>query len=317
MKTRTWQMAVIVTFGVVFAVTLVLAIGGIWDTSGDQATKGLARFTGILMLLFLAAGLLVFLLTKAPALRIVAVVLAGAPLLVAFVLMCVTVVAERASDYKETARYVFTNAPGQALGDAIERGDLARIRGLVAQGTDPNVPGRHGETPLWFALRKSRVAPGKLLVELGADPNRGPAGEPTALVKAAGRDAYHLVLQAAFAHGASPDTVSAEGRPLLFEALAFNAKENVGLIVEKGARLDVRDDEKRSALVRAIFLRMWPQARLMVERGVPIADPPGYFNLVNVLSETHPPEEGTPEREEFRGLLKALAARGLNLPERK
>ena len=55
----------------------------------------------------------------------------------------------------------------------------------------------------------------------------------------------------------------------------------------------------------------------MVERGVPTADPPGYFNLVNVLSETHPPEEGTPEREEFRGLLKALAARGLHLPERK
>lgn len=187
MKAKTWRMAVIVTFCVVFALTLVLAIGGIWDTSGDQATKGLARFYGILMLPCLAAA----------------------------------------------------------------------------------------------------------------------------------RDAYHLVLKAAIEHGASPDTVSAEGRPLLFEALAFNAEENVGLIVEKGARLDVRDDEKRSALVRAIFLRMWPQARLMVERGVPIADPPGYFNLVNVLSETHPPEEGTPEREEFRGLLKALAARGINLPERK
>src|SRR5215471_5067033 len=146
MKTRTWQMAVLVTFGVVFAVTLALAIGSLWDTSGDQATKGLTRFYGILMLLFLVAGLLVFLLTKAPALRIVAVVIVGAPLLVALVLMCVTVVAERASDYQETARYVFTNAPGKALGEAIERGDLARIRELVAQGTDPNIPGRQGET---------------------------------------------------------------------------------------------------------------------------------------------------------------------------
>ena len=53
-------MAVIVTFGVVFALALVLAIGGIWDTSGDQATKGLARFYGILMLPCLAASLLVF-----------------------------------------------------------------------------------------------------------------------------------------------------------------------------------------------------------------------------------------------------------------
>ena len=70
MNPQTWRMAVIVTFGVVLAVTLVLATGGIWDTSGDQATKGLARFYGILMLLFLAAGLLVFLLTKASALRV-------------------------------------------------------------------------------------------------------------------------------------------------------------------------------------------------------------------------------------------------------
>jgi len=138
----------IVTFWVVFALTLVLAIGGIWDTSGDQATKGLARFYGILMLPCLAAGLLVFLLAKAPPLRIVAVVLAGAPLLLACALMFVTVVAERAGDYQETARYVFTNTQGQAFGDAIERGDLARIRGLVAQGIDPNVPGHHGEIPL-------------------------------------------------------------------------------------------------------------------------------------------------------------------------
>ena len=126
--------------------------------------------------------------------------------------------------------------------------------------------------------------------------------------QAAGRDAYHLVLTAALEHGASPDTISAEGRPLLFEALAFNAKENVGLIVEQGARLDIRDDDKRSALGRAIFLRMWPQARFMVERGVPVADPPGYFNFVHVLSETRSPEEGTPEREEFRWLLQALTA---------
>ena len=135
--------------------------------------------------------------------------------------------------------------------------------------------------------------------------------------KAAGRDAYHFVLTAVLEHGASPDTISAEGRPLLFEALAFNAKENVGLIVEKGVCLDIRDDDKRSALVRTIFLRMWPQARFMVERGVSIADPPGYFNLVHVLSATRPPAEGTLEREEFRWLLQALTARCLNLPERK
>ena len=317
MKSAGGRKALAVEFGVIFGVGLLLAVCGLLDTGGDHATRGLSRFAGIVVLGFLAAGLAVFLLSRATALRVVALLLAGAPLLAALVLLLATGISESTADFEESARYRFPDAKTRSLGDAVERNDLAKLRGLLAQGVGPDVAGRNGETPLSFAMRRSNVEAAVVLIRSGADPNRRTEEDDSPLVRAAGRDAYHLVLEAALAEGASPDARSAEGRPLLLEALAFNAKANVQLLVEKGARLDVRDPDGRSVLVRAIFLRMWPQARIMVDKGVPIHDPPGSFNLEKVLSETRPPEDGTPEREEFRALLEALAERGIVVPERK
>ena len=317
MKSERGRKSLSVAFGVVFGVGLLIGVAGLLDTGGDHATRGLSRFAGIVVLGFLAAGLAVFVLARATALRVVAVLLAGAPLLAALVLVLATGISERAADFEESARYRFPDAKTRSLGDAIERNDLAKLRGLLSQGVGPDVMGRKGETPLSFAMRRSNVEAAVLLIRSGADPNRKTEEDDCPLVRAAGRDAYVLVLEAALAQGASPDSRSVEGRPLLLEALAFNAKANVRLLVEKGARLDVRDPEGRSVLVRAIFLRMWPQARLMVERGAPIHEPPGIFNLEKVLTETRPPDDATPEREEFRALLESLAERGIVVPERK
>ncbi len=93
--------------------------------------------------------------------------------------------------------FIFSSAivPGNSrLYDAIEKGDEARVRELLAAGADPNSrwrgfatgrTNRYQFVPLHYALWKGESEIAVLLVEVGTDPNtRNPRGEP-ALIAAA------------------------------------------------------------------------------------------------------------------------------------
>ncbi|MEZ5287446.1 MAG: hypothetical protein R2712_22135 [Vicinamibacterales bacterium] len=88
-----------------------------------------------------------------------------------------------------------TLAPGNSrLYDAIDRGDAASVRALLADGADPDSRSRgftihFGERylspPLVWAIRQNQPAIALALVEAGADPDTHDArGGPSALVLA-------------------------------------------------------------------------------------------------------------------------------------
>ena len=72
-----------------------------------------------------------------------------------------------------------------ALVEAIQAGDAARAKQLLAGGADANEPGPNDTTPLIEAAAAGRADLVKLLLDAGAEPGLRDAGQETALLKAA------------------------------------------------------------------------------------------------------------------------------------
>ena len=311
-----------ILFWLAFAVSLaagLMSASDVWMGRSDAAGRGLAGAYAVFILPFPVVGLLVFLIGKSTGSKVAAAAIAGAPLLLAFGSWALGGVAGWRKEVAESAAATFRETGPRALAEAIETGWMERIQYLVSSGVDVNAAGKDGESLVGFALRRRQVDAALELARRGADPLKGPAGEPNALRLAAQDPAFVEVLRAFLKSGTNPDAVLPDDidRPtqLLFTAMNTNALPNIRAVVEAGARLDILDVNGRTPLSRAIVWRMWDEARLMVERGAPLAPgQPGLANLEATLAEVRPPEEGTPEHEAWTRLLAVLAERGVSPP---
>jgi ankyrin repeat protein len=107
------------------------------------------------------------------------------------------------------------DAPGAALSEAADRGDLAAVADLLAQGADISAPGPRtplydGETVLISAANRGQVDLLRWLLARGADVNARSTSGWTALMRAcsAGRTrAARILLDA----GAGPGIANDEG----------------------------------------------------------------------------------------------------------
>lgn len=311
-----------VLFWLAFAVcvaAVLAAASDVWLGRSDAAGRGLSRAFALLLLPFPVVALALFLSSRSTALRVTAVAVVAAPLVLSTSLSALKGLAGWRGRVAASASGVFREKGARALAEAVEEGRLERVRNLVTlHGVDPNARGRRGETPLWFALRKGRAAEAAALVALGADPLLGPEGEPKALTLAAQEPAFADVLREMLGRGTSPDAtddVLDRPTPLVFLAMNTNARPNIRVVVEAGARLDALDLNGRTPLARAVLWRMWEEALLMVERGAPVGPgQPGPANLEATLADVVPPAPGDADRPAFDRLVEALAAGGLPVP---
>lgn len=160
---------------------------------------------------------------------------------------------------------------------------LPLIRALLDRGANPNVqtrvepPSRRwmmgfgarqwvnpaGQTPFVRAALAGDVAVMRLLLDHRADPNIATLAGVTALMSAAGvgwvprqtyteskesiLDAVRLCLE----HGADVNAANAKGFTALHGAAYRGLDDVVQILVEKGARLDAKDSEGRTAAVFA------------------------------------------------------------------
>jgi cytohesin len=123
---------------------------------------------------------------------------------------------------------------------AAENGDLARLKALVAKGTDVNVKNTRGYTPLHWAVSQNHKDVVEFLIAEGADVDARSNGDSTPL---------HFVKNKAVAetlitNGADMEVKDNKGYTPLLRAAKYRTKEVVEALLEAGALVDAKEKEE-------------------------------------------------------------------------
>jgi hypothetical protein len=105
---------------------------------------------------------------------------------------------------------------------ASESGQVAVVRVLLAAGADAKTASRGGATPLMAAAAGGYADAARLLLEAGADPRAKDHPGMTALMHACGRSGKVEIVEMLLRAGADPTAVDAKGRAAMDLARAAN-----------------------------------------------------------------------------------------------
>ena len=151
--------------------------------------------------------------------------------------------------------------PEKAFIDAADSGDINIIRHLIERGIDINIDYK-GRTALYTAATEGETEIVKLLLQEGADPNVGDHdGLVTPLYMVAmenrgGFEKTNEIIKLLVDGGADMDTACTYSNitPLMWVAGNGNI-EGVRYLVEKGADINIKDEDGQTALGYAIKAR--------------------------------------------------------------
>jgi ankyrin repeat protein len=154
----------------------------------------------------------------------------------------------------------------KALGAALRHKNAGMTSLILNAGGDPNLPDRHGVTPLAAALRSGETGLARLMFRHG--------GYPDEFLEPAVQQGDTELLGALFQYGLSPDDTDLSGNPLLVRAAADGRAELVKFLLEKGADPKRPGREGQTALHFAAVAKNEPVLRALLEGG---ADPNQVF----------------------------------------
>ncbi|MEP6781958.1 MAG: hypothetical protein ABJC26_18810 [Gemmatimonadaceae bacterium] len=264
----------ILVAGDVALMLLFFVLGLAAATSTRTSSITVAAYMLVVPGLVLTAAILLYLRSTTPAGRVVAFLIAAAPLLI-LVYSKSKIAIEVAQNSDSSGQLTsFREGSLRDIANAIKTNDTATVA-LLLPKVDINSKGFQNTTLLLFALRQLRTTPTELgslraIIKAGANPNAGAAGElPLEIAmqesKMAGAEPVKLLLAA----GAKPNTIDQFGTPMYFSATGsgMNA-EIMQSMIEHGADLKITDRNGLSVVFQAAMTQNWPAALVLLQRGV-------------------------------------------------
>ena len=151
---------------------------------------------------------------------------------------------------------IFGKTSTLGLARAAAAGNLAEIKKQLAEGTDPNIIGKHDITPIWWAAWTQNLKGFTALLEAGANPNLC-RREGLSLMILITRMKDPRYLEEALNHGGDPNfrDVNPIKTPI-FEAVMYSdALRQRELLLSAGANLNAQDGNGETPIMRAIEAR--------------------------------------------------------------
>jgi cytohesin len=155
--------------------------------------------------------------------------------------------------------------------DAINRGDLNRIKELVSKGADVNAR-VGGVTPLLYAAVRGQKEIAEFLISKGSDVNVEDdldEGGRTALMHAT-LNGHVEIVDLLISKGADIDAKSREGKTALLYALWNKKKEITSLLILRGADINAKDKLGNTPLIYALIHKETEIARLLISKGADV-----------------------------------------------
>ena len=178
-------------------------------------------------------------------------------------------------------------APNQALIDAAEAGDLARVRILLAQGASPDFADGRGITALIAAAYANRVDIAQVLIEAGADVNTQDRTRQSAYLISTS-DGFTDLLRLTLRHGADVRSTDSYNGTGLIRAADRGQVEVIRELLKTNIAIDHVNRLGWTALLEAIILgdggeRHTEVVRMLIAAGanVNLADGSGVTPLAH------------------------------------
>ena len=254
------------------ALLLLFVLGLAAAPSSRTSPFTVAAYMLVVPALVLGAAVLLFMRSSSALGRSVAVLLAGAPLLIVLVQRALTTIEIRQSVNDAGDIVYFRPGPLREIAEAIPRNDTVTIARLVPT-VDVNTRGFSNATLLGRALHQLKTMPTehgtiRILLDAGADPNLVADDLPLEIAiqqsEHAGTEPVRLLLKA----GAKPNTIGTFGTPVFFMASGITVPlEVLTLVLDNGADLKLTDRDGRTILFQAANSSNWKAVRLLLERG--------------------------------------------------
>jgi ankyrin repeat protein len=144
-----------------------------------------------------------------------------------------------------------TKTKQSALFEAIDNDDAAKVKALIAAGTDVNSRDKDGETALMRAVCAWAPDIAKALLAAGAEVDARDQYGNTALIWAtrcpSGDEALKPLLDA----GAKVDARNKDGQTALFSAATISSDKAVQTLIDAGADVNAKDESGRTPLMSA------------------------------------------------------------------
>ena len=179
------------------------------------------------------------------------------------------------------------SAPNQALINAAEAGDLARVRALLAQGASPAFADGRGVTALIAAAYANRVDIAQVLIDAGADVNTQDRTRQSAYLISTS-DGFTDLLRLTLRHGADVRSTDSYNGTGLIRAADRGHVEVTGELLKTNIALDHVNRLGWTALIEAIILgdggeRHTEVVRMLIAAGanVNLADGSGITPLAH------------------------------------
>jgi hypothetical protein len=264
-----WGLVALDVFGVMILFLLGLAAAGTARTNPLQVTLLLL----VLPCIPLALSVVLFVRATSPGWRVVALLVAAAPLVIAVSTRAIAEMQLRANTNEQGELTFFRSAPMRQIAEAIARNDSSTVAALTST-VDVNRTGMSEMTLLILAMRQLRRTPEqqavlRLLLDAKADPNKEaqyelPLAIAIQLANRTGPGPVKLLLDA----GANPNLASSFGVPVYFSATGQSSNlETLTMLLDRGADVNAMSPKGETALFAAAMTRNWKAALLLLERG--------------------------------------------------
>jgi ankyrin repeat protein len=188
---------------------------------------------------------------------------------------------------------VFPSERLRAAAAAAERGDVATLRALQAQGVDLDEVVPSDVNLLMYELVAKNEVAVRALLAAGANPNvLTKIGTSPMLVGATSPEPRFLVLL--LESGGDPNLKNHRGDPLVHQAISFGQWQNLGILFDRGVDVDVRNKMDQTPAVRLATLNQFEEVHKLLDRG---ADPDATDQVgfsVRKLAQTPVPAADSP-----------------------
>ena len=189
---------------------------------------------------------------------------------------------------------VFPSERLRTAAAAAERGDIATLQALKAQGADLDEVVPSDVNLLMYELVAKNEVAVRALLAAGANPNvLTKIGTSPMLVGATSPEPRLLVLL--LDNGGDPNLKNHRGDPLVHQAISFGQWQNLGILFVRGVPVDVRNKMDQTPAVRLATLNQYEEVNKLLDRGAdPDAADQVHFS-VRKLAKTPVPRADSPQ----------------------